>query len=80
MADVHRFRHADPKRVRSYAVNSATVIEVGDLVYQEVDDIRPASDLTYAASLATAQGTFAKKFKGAAMTASARNPFLRFLT
>lgn len=71
MANVARFRHADPKRVRSYDVNSATVIEVGDLVYQEVDDIRPAGDLTYGASLANAQGDFAKKFRGVAITGSA---------
>ncbi|MDK1104360.1 MAG: hypothetical protein QGD93_12250, partial [Actinomycetota bacterium] len=64
-------RHADPKRVRPYEVLAATVIEVGDLVYQEVDDIRPASALTYGASLANAQGNFAKNFKGVAMTASA---------
>ena len=71
MAQIHRFRHADPKRVRSYAVNSATVIEVGDQVYMEVDDVRPASDLTYMASLDLTQRQFAAQFVGIAMTASA---------
>lgn len=71
MTSIHRFRHIDPQRVASYPVDSATVIEVGDLVYLEVDDVRPASGLTYGASLANAQGNFAKKYVGVAMTASA---------
>ena len=70
MANHMRFRKADAKRLRYFAVNSATVIEIGDLLYQEVDDIRPASDATYGASLAITQANFAKQFKGVAMSAS----------
>lgn len=71
MSNIQRFRHADPKRVRSFAVNSATVIEVGDMVYQEVDDVRPASDTTYLASLDLTQRSLRGKFVGIALTASA---------
>lgn len=71
MGDVTRFLHADPKRVRSFAVDSAQVIEVGDQVYQEVDDVRAASQLTYGASLLATQKQFRKQFVGVAMTASA---------
>ncbi len=71
MSNVHRFRHADAKRVKMYAVDSAQVIEVGDMVYQEVDDVRVASELTYGASLAATQAQFKKQFVGIAMGSSA---------
>ncbi len=71
MANRTKIRKSDPKKARVYAVDSATVIEVGDAVYQEINDIRPAGDLTYGASLADAQTQFAKQFVGIAMQASA---------
>lgn len=52
-------------------MNSASVIEIGDLVYQEVDDVRAAGDLTYGASLTATQLQFVKQFVGVAMRASA---------
>jgi hypothetical protein len=70
MSNIQRFRHADPKRVIPYAVDSAQVIEIGDMVYQEVDDVRAASQITYG-TLALAQARLARKFAGIAMTASA---------
>ena len=72
MADVNRFRRADAKGARSLAPDSAEVIEVGDMVYQEVDDIRAAGQFTYvSADLPGTQANFAAKFLGVAMTASA---------
>lgn len=71
MSNIHRFRHADYKRVKSYAVDSAQVIEVGDMLYQEVDDVRAAGQLTYGATLAATQAQFKKQFVGIAMSASA---------
>jgi hypothetical protein len=53
------------------AVDSATVIEIGDLVYFDTDDAKPASVSTYGASLAATQETFHDNFAGVAMQASA---------
>ena len=44
MSDKMRWRYGDTNPVVA-AVDSATVIEIGDLVYQDVDDARPASRL-----------------------------------
>jgi hypothetical protein len=71
MANRHLFRHSDPKKMASYAVDSGNVIEIGDQVYLEVDDVRAASGMTYGASLAETQLQFKKQFVGIAMTASA---------
>ena len=53
------------------AVDANTVIEIGDLVYFDTDDVKPAASSTYGASLATTQETFHDKFAGVAMQASA---------
>ena len=70
MADYQRFRHADAKRVRDFEVDSATVIEVGDLVWQDTDDVKPASDFSYGSDLAETQADFRRDFCGVAMDAS----------
>ncbi len=44
--DKARWRYGDTNRVHA-AVDSATVIEVGDLVYQNVDHAKPASDMRH---------------------------------
>ena len=78
MANVNRFLHADPKRAGAYPVDTGTVIEVGDLVYLDTNDIKPASSLTYitapasaALDLAATQAQFAAMARGVALDASA---------
>lgn len=69
--NIQRFRHADPKRVRRFAVDSAQVVQIGDLVYQAADDVRAASGFTYVTGdLAKTQANFRRDFKGVAMEAS----------
>jgi hypothetical protein len=70
MANVMRWRYGDTNPVM-LAVDSATVIEIGDLVYFDTDDVKPAASVTYGASLAATQETFHDKFAGVAMQASA---------
>jgi len=65
------FRRADAKNTRTLPVDSANVINVGDLVYQEVDDVRAAASYTYGTTLAETQANFARQFIGVALTASA---------
>jgi hypothetical protein len=69
-----RFRYADAKRVRSFPVNAASVIGIGDLVYQAVDDLRAAPDFTYVTgSLDHTQANFRRDFMGVAITAHPAN-------
>jgi hypothetical protein len=70
MANVMRWRYGDTNPVM-LAVDSATVIEIGDLIYLDTDDAKPASALSYGASLAATQETFHDSFVGVAMQASA---------
>ena len=52
-------------------VDTTVVIESGDMVYQEVDDVRPATSFTYVSgSLPDTQANFAAKFLGVALEAS----------
>ena len=53
------------------AVNSATVIEIGDLLYLAEDDARPASDQADQGTAAANQATFHANFLGVAMQRSA---------
>ena len=69
MADVMRWRYGDTNPV-VLPVDSTTVIEIGDLVWLNVDDARSASLSTYGASLAAAQETFHDNFVGVAMQKS----------
>jgi hypothetical protein len=69
MANTMRWRYGDTSPVM-LPVDSATVIEIGDLVYLEVDDARPASAQTDQGTEAGNQQMFHTKFAGVAMQAS----------
>ena len=69
MSDKMRWRHGDTEPFQG-AVDSANVVEIGDLVYLETDDLRGADDLTYLSSLALTQEAFHDKFAGVAMARS----------
>jgi hypothetical protein len=71
MADSHNFRYADSKRLKEYAVDSATVIEVGDLLWLDTDDVKPASAQSDQLTEAKNQDLFCSKFAGVAMQKSA---------
>jgi hypothetical protein len=69
MSDKMRWRYGDTNPVVA-AVDSATVIEIGDLVYQDVDDAKPASSQADQGSETANQELFADKFLGVAMQRS----------
>jgi len=69
MADNMRYRYGDTNPVTS-PVDSAQTIEIGDLVFLNTDDVRSASQSTYAGGLATSQETFVDNFLGVAMQGS----------
>lgn len=52
-------------------VDSGTVLEPGDLVYLDTDDVKPAADFTFTTDLATTRGNFAAVFLGVCHQASA---------
>jgi hypothetical protein len=60
-----RFRSGQVE-LRRVRVDSATVIEAGDLVWLDTDDGKPASAFEWTTNLATTQGNFAAKFLGVA--------------
>lgn len=59
----HRFGAQYVVRV---AVDSATAIQMGDLVYLDTDDAKPASSETWNTDLATTQSNFNNHFLGIA--------------
>lgn len=69
MSDKMRWRYGDTNPVVA-AVDSATVIEIGDLLWQNTDDAKPASAQSDQGSLAANQEAFAEKFLGVAMQRS----------
>jgi hypothetical protein len=69
MSDKMRWRYGDTNPVVA-AVDAATVIEIGDLVYQDVDDAKPASLQADQGSEAGNQELFADRFLGVAMQRS----------
>jgi predicted RecA/RadA family phage recombinase len=69
MADTFRLRHDDVDKVLG-AVDSATVIEIGDLLYLDTDDLKPASSQVDQLTEEANQARFASKFIGVAMQAS----------
>ena len=69
MSDKMRWRYGDTNPVVA-AVDSATVIEIGDMIYQEVNDARPASDQPDQGGDAANQNLFSFKFLGVAMQRS----------
>ena len=52
-------------------VNSSTEIKVGDLVWLDGDDVKPASDTTWSTNLAGTQASFKGKCLGVSLQASA---------
>lgn len=70
MADKMRVRKAI--EVQHYGVASATVIEIGDLLYYDgsTDQVKPVSDLAWNTNLATTQGDLKGIFAGVAMSRS----------
>lgn len=70
MANTMRWRYGDTNPV-TLAVDSATVIEIGDLVILDTDDVKPVSSVSYGASLLATQETVHDQFVGVAMQASA---------
>ncbi|QDU86944.1 hypothetical protein Pla175_02980 [Pirellulimonas nuda] len=69
MPNTMRWRYGDTNPVM-LAVDAGTVIEIGDLVYQETDDARPAGALADLGSEALNQEGLHDKFVGVAMQAS----------
>ncbi len=69
MSDKMRWRYGDTNPVVA-AVDSATVIEIGDLVWQDTDDAKPASALSNHGSQTANQEALADAFLGVAMQRS----------
>jgi hypothetical protein len=69
MSDKMRWRYGDTNPVVA-AVDSSTVIEIGDLVYQDTDDVKPASALADQGSESANQEAFKNGFLGVAMQRS----------
>ena len=70
MANTMRWRYGDTNPVM-VPVDSATVIEIGDLVYLDVDDVKPAATQVDQGTEAANQQLFHDIFAGVAMQASA---------
>ncbi len=70
MANRLRFRSGQVQ-LHKLRVDSATVIEAGDLLFLDTDDVKPASDFTWDTDLATTQAAFAASFVGVAHQQSA---------
>ena len=69
MSDILRWRYGDTSPV-VIPVDSATVIEIGDLVYLDGDDAKPASSQADAGTEAANQEAFHDLFAGVAMQRS----------
>ena len=69
MSDKMRWRYGDTNPVVA-AVDSSTVIEIGDLLMQDTDDAKPASMLANQGNKAANQAAFTNVFLGVAMQRS----------
>ena len=69
MSDKMRWRYGDTNPVVA-AVDAATVIEIGDLLYQEVNDVRPAGAQADMGTKTGNQDVFTHQFLGVAMQRS----------
>jgi hypothetical protein len=66
----NRSRHRQgPDSPTFFDINADVVVEVGDLMYQATDDVRPASSLAAGSTLALSQEAFHDAFAGVAMQA-----------
>jgi hypothetical protein len=70
MANTMRWRYGDTNPIIA-PVDSATVVEIGDLVYLDTDDVKPASSQADQGTLLLNQQVFQDNFLGVAMQASA---------
>ncbi len=70
MANTMRWRYGDTNPVM-LPVLTATVIEIGDLVYLDTNNAKPASEIPDLGSLTQNQQAFKSAFVGVAMQASA---------
>ena len=70
MANQLRFRSGQV-HLHKLRVDSATVIEAGDMLFLDTDDVKPAKDFTWDTDLATTQSSFAASFVGIAHEQSA---------
>jgi hypothetical protein len=77
MANVFRGRwdtKSNPKGVKEYAVDTAVAVEVGDLMWLDTDDAKPASHANlWTGTEAGARGNLADKFIGIAVSGHAAN-------
>jgi len=69
MSNTMRWRYGETNPV-VLPVSSSIAIEIGDLVYYDSGVAKPASALTFGASLAATQEAFHDKFAGVAMQQS----------
>ena len=69
MSDVMRWRYGDTNPVVA-AVDADTVIEIGDLLFQDTDDAKPASAQADQGGETANQELFADSFLGVAMQRS----------
>ena len=69
MSDKMRWRYGDTNPVVA-AVDAATVIEIGDLVYLDTDDAKPASSQADQGTESGNQTLFSDRFLGVAMQRS----------
>lgn len=63
MSNRLRFRSGQVE-LHKLRVDSGTVLEAGDLVYLDTDDVKPASSFTWTTDLATTRSNFAAVFLG----------------
>ncbi len=70
MANSLSYRTGQRQLVRP-AVDSATVIEIGDLCWFDTDDVKPANAYTWSSDGPTTKAGFANKFMGIADQSSA---------
>ena len=70
MSNHLRFRSGQVQ-LHKLRVDSGTIIEAGDLVFLDTDDVKPAADFPWNTDLITTQGDFAAVFLGVAHQQSA---------
>ncbi len=71
MADSLRWRYGETNPI-VLPVDSATVIEIGDLVFLEIDDVRPASSLADQGTEAPKPGSLPRQVRRSGHAALAR--------
>lgn len=69
MPNTMRWRYGDTNPVM-FAVDAATVVEIGDLLWHDTDDVKPASQQADQGTATLNQQAFQDKFAGVAMQAS----------